>query len=153
MSQSKEMDRFMKRLKSATKGNEEISELILDTMTVVTNVILHALSKGIGKKPLDELSRELRIEIASKICADLDETIMPIYKALDGVSDASFDVTSLARHINAISDDMEMFVKSSTNDKGVQSIETSVGRRIDDIEEDFKDAMKSMMLENQVGKA
>ena len=120
-----------------------------------TNVQLGTLAQVISESSLDEISRKKRIEIAGKLTASINDLLMPLISAVEKRTDGlnSFDGTRLARDMKAISKEMELVVESKEKDENTQTVQVSVGKKVELPEDIDEDLIKMAMASNQLGKA
>jgi hypothetical protein len=151
---------FEKIYKLIDEIEVESKEGLHDIMCVISNVILHSVAEFFKEISLDAVDRESRIKFASQIVADINKVVIPLHKKIDGISEDDdrydFNGTSFAREIRAISEDLELHVKTTYKDGGRQ-IEASVGKKFEvdekELDDEMKENLKKMMLATEIAKA
>ena len=147
--------KLIQKVKLITDGNNQIQDIFKDVILVCTNVQLGTLAQVISESSLDEISRKKRIEIAGKLTASINDLLMPLISAVEKRTDGlnSFDGTRLARDMKAISKEMELVVESKEKDENTQTVQVSVGKKVELPEDIDEDLIKMAMASNQLGKA
>lgn len=154
------MKDFKKIYKLIEEIDSESIEGLHDIMCVVSNVILFAITRFFKDIPLDVIDPKARIKFASEIVSDINKVIVPLHKMIDGIDKDDdrydFNGTEFARELMAITEDLELHVKTTYKDGGRQ-IEASVGKAIEidesELDEEMKENIKKMMLATEVAKA
>jgi len=154
------MANFEKVYKLLEECDGLTKQALHDAMCIVSNTILHSIATIIGKATLEEIDRDTRIHIASKITADINEIIIPLHKLIDGLDKDEkgfeFDGTEFAREMKAISEDLHMVVKAKYKNGG-QMIETSVCKQLEvdpeELDEEIRNKLDEMALATVVAKA
>tara|TARA_R100001443_G_scaffold3461_3_gene10855 strand:- start:217 stop:681 length:465 start_codon:yes stop_codon:yes gene_type:complete len=143
--------KLIQKIKLLTDGNSEIENIFHEALATPSNILLNCFARSIAEIPLDKLTVENRITIASRITAEIDEFISPIHTGIDnkGRGIARFDGTRLAREMKAITEDMEMYVDTKMSEEGTQQIQVRVGKAINLPKNIDEDIMKELMLGNQ----
>ena len=59
--------------------DKKTKDLIHEAMSVVSNTILSSIVSIIRKKSLRKIDRDTRLEIASKVTADINDIIIPLH--------------------------------------------------------------------------
>lgn len=152
--------KLIKKIKSfmgEKNQNQEVKDVFNETMATTFNVVLNSVASSVRKISLEELSIENRIQIASKIIADIDDLIAPIHTAIyekDDRGEAHFDGTRLAVEMGAIPKGLEMFVERITDKDGNRCISVKIGKAVDLPKDMDEEIMKDLQLQsNTIGKA
>ena len=140
--------------------DKKTKDLIHEAMSVVSNTILSSIVSIIRKKSLRKIDRDTRLEIASKVTADINDIIIPLHKMIDGMpleeDEFMFDGTEFARAMKAISEDLSMIVTTTEKD-GRQHIQASVGKRLEidksKLDDETIEKLEKMALATEVAKA
>lgn len=156
MANFKNLSQFIfERIKE--EGDKKAQEALHDAIDIAINVILNSVSAWASGLDHKQLSRENKISLVGKLTADIDEFIMPLHKMIEGIDLEDekakrvfrFDGTTLAREIDAIKDDEHIQVDVVRRKNG-QSIQTSIGKKVeinlDDFDDDIREKVEEVAL-------